>query len=67
MIFFFFVVVGQLSQHIPGPTVCIFHFSCFSVFIILHVIQSLCLIFHGCLFVHHNSGPTVNICHISGF
>ena len=37
----------QYSRLTPGPTVCIFHFSCFSVFFaIFHIKQCLCLIFH---------------------
>ena len=36
----------QLSCHIPGPTVCIYHFSCCSIFLVIfHYLKSVILIF----------------------
>ena len=41
---FLIFLVSQISRHIPGPTVCISHFSCFSVFLpIIQVIPCVCL------------------------
>ena len=64
--------VGQFSCHIPGPVVCISHFSHISMFLaIFQVIQCLCLFFHVylfvCLFFHHIPGPTLCISHFSCF
>ena len=50
----------QFAHHIPVPTVCIFHFSRFSVFLaIFQVIQWLCLILHVFHCFSPNPGPTV--------
>jgi hypothetical protein len=67
---------SQCSRHIPGPTVCNFHFSIFSVFLaIFQFIQCLCLNFHVFKFSQQNPRYTVCIaqyftystvsCHIS--
>jgi len=51
------IVCGSLprfpfSRDIAGPTVCISHFSCFSVILpIFQVITCLCIIFHGFFFL----------------
>jgi hypothetical protein len=56
------------SRHVPGPTVCISHFSCFSIFLIIfHYLMSLILIFCVFQFSRHISGPTVCISYISRF
>jgi hypothetical protein len=44
---FSFFLVGQFTRHSPGPTVCISHFSRFSVILaIFQIIQCLCLIIY---------------------
>jgi hypothetical protein len=49
--------VGQFSRHIPGPTVCISHFSGFSVFLaIFHVLPCEFISFLICQFSCHIPG-----------
>jgi hypothetical protein len=53
---------------IPGRTMCISYFRCFSVFLAMfQVIECLCLIFHDFLFYRHIPGSTVCITHFSRF
>ena len=56
----------HLSCHIPGPTGCIYHFSCFSIFLVIfHYLKSVILIFRVFQFAHHIPGRTVCISHFS--
>ena len=56
----------QLSCHIPGATVCIYQFSCFSIFLVIfHYLTSVILIFREFQFSRHFPGPTVFISHFS--
>ena len=56
----------QFSRHNPGPSLYIYHFSLFSVFLVIfQVIKCLCLISMFFQFCRHNTGPTVCISHIS--
>ena len=56
----------QFSCHIPGPIVCIYHFSCFSIFLIIfHYLKSVILIFRNFHFSRHIPGPTMCIFHFS--
>jgi len=60
--------VSQFSLHIHISTVCISHFSCFSVFLdIFQVMQCLCFIFHVFLFSRYTPDLTVCISHFSCF
>ena len=52
----------QLSWPIAGPTVCISHFSCFSIFVVIfHYLTSVSLIFREFQFFCHIPCPTVDI------
>ena len=63
-----FFHVFLCSRHSPDPTVCIFHFSRFSVFLaIIQVIPCLCLIYHLFRFSHHIPSPTVCVSHFPRF
>jgi hypothetical protein len=54
-VFGFIFHVFQFSCHILGPTMCIYHFSGFSVFLtIFQFIKCFCLICHVFQFAHHN-------------
>ena len=58
----------SVSRHIPCPTVCISHFSRFSVFLdVFQILQCRCFIFHVFQFSCHIPGPTVCISHFSRF
>ena len=58
----------QLSCHIPGPTVCIYLFSCFSIFLVIfYYLKSVILIFRDFQFSPHIPGPSVCISHFSCF
>ena len=58
----------QLSWHIPGSNVRIYHFSCFSIILLIfHYIKSVILIFHDFQFSHHIPGLSVWISHFSRF
>ena len=56
-VYFSFFTFFSVSSHILGPTVCVFHFTCFWVFLaVFQVKQCLCLIFHIFQFSRHNAG-----------
>jgi len=55
------------SRHIPGPTVCISHFSCFSLISSFLVVKWMFLIFPDFQVSRHIPGPTVCIYHFSRF
>jgi len=66
-VYFSFSVILS-SRHIPGPTVCIYHFSCFSIFLVIfHYLKSVILIFRQFQFSRHIPGCTVCISHFSLF
>ena len=51
--YFSFSVIFR-SRYIPGPTVCICHFSCFSIFLVIfHYLMSVILIFRDFHFSRH--------------
>ena len=58
----------SVSRHIPGPTVCVTHFSRFSVFLpIFHVLPCEVLIFLISQFSRHIPGPNVCVSHFPRF
>ena len=58
----------QFSCHMPGPTLYIYNFLCFSVFLaIFQVLPCEILIFLVSQFFRHITGPTVWVSHFSRF
>ncbi|SFW06963.1 Uncharacterised protein [Chlamydia abortus] len=57
----------QFSRHIPGPSVCICHFSVFSDLVIFQVVKWMFLIFHDFQFSGHIPRPKVDISKFSTF
>ena len=66
--YFSYLKFFTVSYHIPCPTVCVSHFTRFSVFLaIFHVLLCEFLIFLVCLFSRQIPGSTVFVSHFPSF